>query len=157
MMTSETCTADSILDGYRPTAYLIGPEEMPISSIALYRLVCTGFALGKVEAMVASSPLYGAASVLDRILGDSSRRRQRQGRGGSCRLLNARQSAAAFQFAQTLEHATVVFGSQRLAEQWLGHSCKYLAGYVPLEIIDNWWGFRSVDNYLQCIEFGVYH
>ncbi|WP_225903944.1 MbcA/ParS/Xre antitoxin family protein [Pseudomonas asiatica] len=103
--------------------------------------------------MVASSPLYGTASVLDRILGHSNRSRQI----GPGVLLNARQSATALQYAQVLEHATAVFGSQQMAEQWLGKSCRYLAGHVPLDIAGNWWGFQAVEEYLQKIEFGIYH
>lgn len=46
-------------------------------------------------------------------------------------------SAVAFQFAKVLEHATTVFGTQRLAEEWLDRPCKHLAGNVPLNLIDN--------------------
>ncbi|MFJ4052116.1 antitoxin Xre/MbcA/ParS toxin-binding domain-containing protein [Pseudomonas sp. NPDC089743] len=122
----------------------------------MYRLVREGFSLAQVRAMVASSPLYSAASVLDRILGSSDRRGQRQKKQARRVRLNARQSATAFQYAQALERAIAVFGNQQLAEQWLGRPCNYLAGKVPLDVIENWWGFKSVEDYLQKIELGIY-
>lgn len=157
MMVFEASRSSSIESDFRPTAYLIEHQAMPLSSLALYRLVRDGFALAKVRAMVASSPLYSATSALDRILGYSGRRGQRQEKQGHRVLLNARQSATAYQYAQALERAIVVFGNQLLAEHWLGRPCKFLAGNVPLDIIENWWGFQSVEDYLQKIELGIYH
>lgn len=63
----------------------------------------------------------------------------------------------AFQYAQALEHATAVCGSQQLAEHCIGRPCKFLPGDFPLEIIDNWWGFQSVEDYFQRIELGIYN
>ena len=65
-------------------------------------------------------------------------------------------SAVAFQFAKVLEHATTVFGTQRLAEEWLDRPCKHLAGNVPLDLIDNSLGFQVVEDYLERVELGVY-
>ena len=62
----------------------------------------------------------------------------------------------AFQFARVLEHAISVFGSLKLAEEWLGRPCRYLDGEVPLDVIDNPIGFQTVEDYLQRIEYGVY-
>src|SRR3546814_6105491 len=54
--------------------------------------------------------------------------------------LNSQQSAVAFQYAKVLEHAMNVFGTQKLAEEWLGRPCKHLDGDVPLDVIDNPFG-----------------
>lgn len=91
MTISDTRKGNSIVSCYRPTAYLIEPETVPLSSLALYRLVCTGFTLAKVKAMVASSPLYESSLVLERILGHSNRRGQYQRSARRGVLLNAMQ------------------------------------------------------------------
>jgi len=70
--------------------------------------------------------------------------------------LNSQQSAVAFQYAKVLEHAMNVFGTQKLAEEWLGRPCKHLDGDVPLDVIDNPFGFQAVEDYLERIEYGVY-
>ncbi|WP_434603905.1 DUF2384 domain-containing protein [Pseudomonas sp. R3-56] len=60
------------------------------------------------------------------------------------------------QYARTLDHATEVFGSQSLAQDWLKKPCRYLDGHVPLELIDKPLGFQTVKDYLRRIEQGVY-
>ncbi|QBZ89325.1 DUF2384 domain-containing protein [Pseudomonas viciae] len=59
-------------------------------------------------------------------------------------------------YVKALEHATDVFGGQRLAEDWLRKPCTYLDDQVPLELIDNPPGFQVVEDYLARIELGVY-
>lgn len=55
-----------------------------------------------------------------------------------------------------LKRATAVFGTQKLAEEWLERPCKYLDDNVPLELIDNSFGFQLVEEYLERLELGVY-
>lgn len=45
-----------------------------------------------------------------------------------------------------------VLGDQKLAEEWLGRSCKYLEGYVPLDIIDNAMRLSALLEYVKCID-----
>lgn len=59
-------------------------------------------------------------------------------------------------YAQVLAHATNVFGSQPLAEEWLRRPCKFLEGGVPLDMIDNPVGLQTIEGYLDRIEYGVY-
>jgi len=92
---------------------------------------------------------------MSRIMGKSSRTTQRQGTKQPAHL-NSQQSAAACQYAKVLEHAINVFGTQKLAEEWLGRPCKFLDGDVPLDMIDNPVGFQTVEDYLERIEYGVY-
>lgn len=70
--------------------------------------------------------------------------------------MNAHQSAVAFQYARALEQAIVVFGSQALAEAWLGRPCRQLHDYVPLDMVENAIGFHVVESYLQRVGMGVY-
>lgn len=68
--------------------------------------------------------------------------------------LNQRQTTVAFQHA--LEHASTVFGSRLLAEQWLKSPCKHLEDQAPQDLLDNALGFEQVERYLTRIEYGVY-
>jgi putative toxin-antitoxin system antitoxin component (TIGR02293 family) len=70
--------------------------------------------------------------------------------------LSSQQSAVALHYAKVLEHAINVFGTQKLAEEWLSRPCKYLDGDVPLDVIDNPLGFQVIEDYLERIEYRVY-
>lgn len=155
MIPVDTHQASSMRSLCRLTAYLTQSQTESLSPLDLYQRVREGFALSDVKAMVSASELYSTGKILRRIIGKSTRSLQQGNAGGTARL-NAQQSAVAFQYAQALEHAASVFGSQPRAEEWLGRPCKHLAGNVPLELIENALGFQIVEAYLQRIELGVY-
>ncbi len=124
--------------------------------LLIIRYAQEGFYLSDVKDMLSTSTLYMEQDLVQRITGRSVRTVQRLAKETKPIRLNQQQSTVAFQYAQTLEHATNVFGSQQLAEEWLKKPCKYLDGYVPLELIDNSLGFQAVEDYLTRIEHGVY-
>lgn len=139
----------------RPTEYLFQSDSDQLSPVMVYRLTVKGFDLKDVQDMLAISDLYSTKKIMSRIVGKSIRTIQRQGSKQPVHL-NSQQSAVAFQYAKVLEHAINVFGTQKLAEEWLGRPCKYLDGDVPLDVIDNPVGFQAVEDYLERIEYGVY-
>lgn len=139
-----------------PTEYLLRSEKGKLSPMMVYRLTTKGFVLDDVKKMLGLSVLYSNNKVMSRIFGVSVRTLQRKGNAKQPAQLNPHQSAVALQYAQVLEHATNVFGTQQLAEEWLGRPCKYLEGDVPLEVIDNPIAFQAVEDYLERIEYGVY-
>lgn len=65
-----------------------------------------------------------ASGFVERITGKSVRTVQRLAKETEPVRLNQQQSTVAFQYAQTLEHATNVYGNQQLAEDWLKKPCK---------------------------------
>ena len=142
--------------GCKPTAYLIGDQPVPPSSLWVYLQVRAGFALTDVRAMISSSALYSQADILKRVAGRSIRTMQRKAQRSDDARLNAQQSAVAFQYARALEDAIEVFGSQSRAETWLGRPCRHLEGYVPLDMVGSAVGFQAVTAYLCRIEMGVY-
>ncbi|WP_110946608.1 antitoxin Xre/MbcA/ParS toxin-binding domain-containing protein [Pseudomonas bohemica] len=150
---ANTGTTDA---GCSPTAYFTQVRDEQHDALSLYTLVQQGFALDQVKAMVASSELYSSADLLFRITGQHSAVVQPQSHGAEGARLSAQQSAVAFQFAKALEHAMAVFGGQRPAELWLASPCRFLAGNVPLDMIDNALGFHAVEVYLTRVEHGVY-
>ena len=139
----------------KPTEFLCG-DSGQLTLLMVHRLIVKGFALKDVQAMVSSSELYLSQQVLKRILGKSVRAAKRQIDQFGVALLNSRQSATAYQFAEALEGAIHVFGTQRMAEEWLGRPSKYLDGETPVDIIDEPVGVRAVKQYLERVEYGVY-
>ncbi len=147
MPTAEARTDKSSPPTRRPTEYLLRNDMDQLSSVMVYRLTIKGFALKDVQDMLSLSDLFSNKKIMSRIVGKSIRTLQRQGTRQPA-LLNAQQSAVAFQYAKVLEHAITVFGTQKLAEEWLGD--------VPLDVIDNPVGFQAVEDYLERVEYGVY-
>ncbi|MNR13064.1 hypothetical protein D3C85_1294480 [compost metagenome] len=115
-----------------------------------------GFDLSDVREMLSASELYMGHGLVERITGKSVRTVQRLAKETEPVRLNQQQSTIAYQYAQSLEHATNVFGNLQLAENWLQKPCKFLEGHTPLELIDNSLGFQVVEDYLTRIEHGVY-
>lgn len=139
-----------------PTFQLTHAETGSLSHVDILRLVQAGFALSDVQAMVRSSSLFKAHKLLERIMGKSARTIQRLSNLQNEVRLNPQQSAIALQYAQGLELAVMVFGSQTLAENWLGRSCKHLSGIVPFEMLNTSVGFKVVVEYLERVRLGVY-
>lgn len=124
--------------------------------LAIIQYTKEGFSLTDVRNMLSTSQLYMEHGLVQRITGKSLRTVQRLSKGGEAVRLNQQQSTVAFQYAHTLEHATRVFGTQQLAEDWLKKPCRYLDDNIPLELIDNTLGFQVVEDYLTRVEYGVY-
>jgi len=139
----------------KPTEVLLRNDINQLSSVRIYELTAEGFAFQDVKDMLAGSALMNDRKIISRIVGRSVRTLQRQV-GKKQANLNPQQSAVALQYAKVLEDAINVFGTQQLAEEWLGRPCKFLDGNVPLDMIDNPVGFQAVEEYLERIEYGVY-
>lgn len=139
----------------RPTEVLLHGRSGD-TRMLIIRYTQEGFDLSDVRDMLSTSALYMEHDLVQRITGKSLRTVQRLVKETRPVRLNQQQSTVAFQYAQTLEHATNVFGDQQLAEDWLKKPCKYLDDHVPLELIDNSLGFQAVEDYLARIEHGIY-
>ncbi|WP_394375912.1 antitoxin Xre/MbcA/ParS toxin-binding domain-containing protein [Stutzerimonas frequens] len=155
MDSAHDCTRRAASTSRKPMECLLRKSPDQLSPVMIYRLTVNGFDLEDVKDMLALSDLYSTKKIMGRIVDKPIRPAQRQGNKQPKRL-NSRQSAVAFQYAKVLEHATNVFGTQKLAEEWLGRPCRYLDGDVPLDVIVNPVGFLAVSDYLERIEFGVY-
>ncbi|KPW49858.1 Uncharacterized protein ALO54_01221 [Pseudomonas syringae pv. philadelphi] len=156
MVSATTRNVEPAAPARRPTEYLLRTDAGQLSQVMVYKLTVKGFELKDVQDMLSISDLYSTNKIMSRIVGKSVRTIQRQGSSKQPAHLNSQQSAVALQYAKVLEHATHVFGNQKLAEEWLGRPCKYLDGDVPLDVIDNPIGFQTVEDYLERIEYGVY-
>ena len=156
MVASGTRADKAALAVRKPTDYLLRSDSALLSPVMVYKLTAEGFEMKDVQDMLSISDLYSAEKILSRIVGKSARAIQRQSKGNQTVRLSSLQSAVAFQYATVLERATKVFGTQKLAEQWLGRPCEYLDGGIPLDVVGNPVGFQVVNDYLERIEYGVY-
>jgi putative toxin-antitoxin system antitoxin component (TIGR02293 family) len=139
-----------------PTECLLGRGAVPGSAASTYEPADTGLALENVRTMISNSDLYSTRNVLQRILNVSAADSHHEELTELPFHLDSQQSAVAFKYAQILEYATHVFGSQISAEDWLGRSCKFLNNDVPLDVAGHPDGFHIVWSYLERIEHGVY-
>lgn len=155
-MSSSILNPQSGAAAQAPVFQLTRAERGSLSHLDLLRLVQAGFALNDVQAMVRSSCLFKTRKALEQIMGRSARAIQRLSATHNDARLNPQQSALALQYAQGLELAVIVFGSQALAEHWLGRPCKHLSGLVPFEILNTSVGFKVVVDYLERARLGVY-
>lgn len=155
MVSVNTYTGKTTNAERTPTEYLIR-DAQDLSPIMLCRCIAEGFTLNDVRTMLGVSGLLSTKQIMSRIMGRPSRTIQRQSRSEHPARLTPHQSAVAFQYAKILGQATLVFGTQQLAEKWLGSPCKFFDGNVPLEMTDNSIGFQVVEDYLWCIQYGVY-
>lgn len=140
-----------------PTETLTKRPLQELGGLDLVILVLQGFALQDVQMMLSSSTLYRKRNVIGLITGKSQRKvNQLLNSGLGMDRLNAQQSAMAFQFAKTLEHAIAVLGTQAMAEDWLCRSSRHLSGLTPVELLETSVGFITVERYLTQIQHGIY-
>lgn len=148
MVASGTRVDRVVLAVRKPTEYLLRRDPALLSPVMVYKLTAEGFEIKDVQDMISISDLYSAEKILSRIVGKSTRTIQRQSNGNQTVRLSSLQSAVAFQYATVLERATKVFGTQKLAENWLGRPCGYFDGEIPLDVVGNPVGFQVVNDYL---------
>lgn len=139
-----------------PIERLISRPLESFSDIELMVMIQIGFEEASVKEMLSSSQLYLSIDIMQRIRDMRPRKPRRSPNYQASDRLTAQQSAIAFQFAKTLEHSTLAFGSLELAEEWLSHPCRHLADLTPVDLIENAIGFQLVEIYLERIIMGVY-
>jgi len=140
----------------KPIEYLSRKDPNELSLLDVLRLAEEVFIWEDVESMLSASELYQSSGIIKRITGRSAQAIRKQVVADQTLSLSSQQSVLTYQYAKVLESATSAFGSQRLAEEWLGRPCKPLAGIVPLDAIENAIGFQVVEEYLKLIVQGVY-
>lgn len=94
-------------------------------------------------------------AVLSGALGMSPRTQQRL-KSEPEEALSVEVSGKAWQFAETLAHASEVFGTQEAAEHWLETPAIALEGAKPIDLLSTPPGSEMVRTLLTRIEFGVY-
>ncbi|CAI8917088.1 DUF2384 domain-containing protein [Pseudomonas chlororaphis] len=142
--------------GRTPTRCLIPGEPGEQSRIVLYRHIRQGINLKDVWDMLSVYDASFRKQVMNYILGVSIPINQRRPSSKNPARLSPQQSAVAYLYAQVFEQAIAVFGTRKLAANWLLRPCPYLEGCVPLKMVDNVLGYQVVQDYLAGIRYGVY-
>jgi putative toxin-antitoxin system antitoxin component (TIGR02293 family) len=92
---------------------------------------------------------------LEKALGMSLRTFQRRRDAGSAPLSHE-QSARTWKFAEILDKATGIFGSQEQAEQWMERPAVALEQRRPIDLLTTPAGVAIVEDLLLRLEYGVY-
>jgi putative toxin-antitoxin system antitoxin component (TIGR02293 family) len=92
---------------------------------------------------------------LEKALGMSLRTFQRR-RDGGAKPLSHEQSARTWKFAEILDKATQVFGSQEEAERWMEQPAMALEQRRPIDLLTTPAGAEMVEDLLVRLEYGAY-
>ncbi|WP_052028614.1 antitoxin Xre/MbcA/ParS toxin-binding domain-containing protein [Pseudomonas syringae] len=142
------------------------PNEMPVSillgtcvsladRVSVYQLIERGISVADVCRYASVVALLKDKQILLQVTGLSARSLSRRQRSDGHNL-NRDQSARILRFAQALDKASRVFGSNVDAESWISTPAMGLSWAVPLQMLINPVGYELVDDFLTRIEYGVY-
>ena len=92
---------------------------------------------------------------LEKAIGMSLRTFQRR-KAALTKPLSQDQGSRTWKFAEILAKATVVMGSQELAEQWLERPAIGLNRMRPIDLLATSAGVEMVETHLMRLEYGVY-
>lgn len=131
---------------------VIGEIKSPIDT---HHVLARGLPKRSVTHLLDSLLVAHDRGVLSGALGMSARTQQRL-KAEPQEALSVEVSGRAWQFAETLAHASEVFGTQVAAEHWLETPAVALDGEKPLDLLSTPPGSEMVRTLLTRIEFGVY-
>lgn len=137
----------------------LGGKEVIAREIAspmdTHLVISRGLPKRSVTHLLDSLTVVHDRSVLSGALGMSLRTQQRL-KSEPEEALSVEVSGKAWQFAETLAHASEVFGTQEAAERWLETPATALEGAKPIDLLSTPPGSEMVRTLLTRIEFGVY-
>ena len=149
------------VDGHRVervVSFLGGKEVIPreiTSPMDTHHVISRGLPKRSVTHLLDSLVIVHDRTVLSGALGMSLRTQQRL-KSEPEETLSVEASGKAWQFAETLAHASEVFGTQEAAERWLETPATALEGAKPINLLSTPPGSEMVRTLLTRIEFGVY-
>jgi putative toxin-antitoxin system antitoxin component (TIGR02293 family) len=122
--------------------------------LAAHFLLEAGIPNRAIEHLAHSLKVMGQES-LEQAIGMSSRTLQRKEKKPR-ELLSHEQAGRAWQFAELLAKATVVFGAQDEAEQWFERPAIGLNQKRPIDLLTTPAGVKVVEDHLERLAYGVY-
>jgi putative toxin-antitoxin system antitoxin component (TIGR02293 family) len=117
-------------------------------------LIEAGIPNRAVDHLVHSLKVMGQESI-EQAIGISLRTLQRKEKKPR-ELLSHEQAGRAWQFAELLAKATVVFGAQDAAEQWFERPAIGLNQKRPIDLLTTPAGVKVVEDHLERLAYGVY-
>lgn len=134
---------------------LLLPDTDTDDRMEVFRATKLGFSLGSVIDLVESVDAFKRNNVLAKIVGLSDRTLARRMKNKD-ESLSQEQSARALYYAEVLEKAQGVFGTRKLAEEWMIKPALGLDGETPIDLLSNPVGYELVTDFLHRLEYGVY-
>ena len=101
-------------------------------------------------------PLLRDTVAFEKAMGISLRTLQRRKKEASPKRLSVEQSGRAWRFAELLEKAIEVFGSQEEAEDFFGRPAIGLDQHRPIDLLSTPAGSELVETHLERLKYGVY-
>lgn len=145
----------SAIATHSPIIALLLPDTDTDDRMEVFRATRLGFSLGSVMDLVESVDAFKRNNVLSRIVGLSDRTLARRIKNKD-ESLSQEQSARALYYAEVLEKAQAVFGTRKLAEEWMIKPALGLDGERPIDLLSNPVGYELVTDFLHRLEYGVY-
>ena len=147
------------LGTYQGVVQILGGEKMlhhkVRSPLDVHRLVVDGLPGASLMHLVTHVGLLSDEAMLKKAIGISVRTLQRR-KGAPPRSLNSEQGGKAWKFAELLNKATEILGSQQDAEQWLATPAIALEQQAPIDLLSTPTGVELVEDLLERMEYGVY-
>ena len=130
--------------------------RIPHDAMGIHAAISTGFPGDALTRLVANVPVTLDAGILDKAVGVSLRTLQRRKNDAANSKLSAAQSARVWKFAEIVDKATAVLGSQAEAEKWLKTKAVGLEQQRPIDLLATPVGIQLVEQFLERLEYGVY-
>jgi len=118
--------------------------------------ILSGFPGKSLVRLAENVAIIRRPETFEKALGVSLRTFQRHKKDLSAKRLSQEQSGRAWKFAEILEKATEVFGSQAEAEQFLERPAIGLSQQRPIDLLATPAGVALVETYLDRLKYGVY-
>jgi putative toxin-antitoxin system antitoxin component (TIGR02293 family) len=115
-----------------------------------------GFPGGVLIRLSENVELLRQPKAFEKAMGISLRTLQRRKKEASPKRLSVEQSGRAWRFAELLEEAIEVFGSQREAEDFFGRPAMGLNQRRPIDLLSTPAGAELVETHLERLKYGVY-
>lgn len=126
------------------------------SRLDAHKSIEQGFPGGVLIQLSRDVPLLRDTVAFEKAMGISLRTLQRRKKEASPKRLSVEQSGRAWRFAELLEKAIEVFGSQEEAEDFFGRPAIGLDQHRPIDLLSTPAGSELVETHIERLKYGVY-
>ena len=126
------------------------------TTLDAHEAILSGFPGRALVHLAGNVAIIRHADTFEKALGMSLRTFQRHKKDAAPRALSQEQSGRAWKFAEILEKAAAVFGSQAEAEAFLDRPAFGLTLNKPIDLLATPAGVDLVETHLERIRYGVY-
>lgn len=153
--------AEEIQDGLvSRTASLLGGratfKRALTTRLDAHAMILSGFPGDALVHLSENVAIIRTPEAFQKALGVSLRTLQRHKKESASKKLSQEQSGRAWKFAEILEKAVEVFGTQAAAEEFLERPAIGLNQHRPIDLLTTPAGVELVETHLERIKYGVY-